>query len=94
MGDWDGTVRCEITTRDPPRTLACSWVGRSTQNAQYGAALDSTVTWTLTAVEGGIRVRMVHDGFRSPRNDSAYTEMSKGWSRMLPRISEVAAELA
>ena len=94
MGEWDGTVSCEVTTWDPPRQLAYTWVGGSVSNKQYGAALDSVVTWTLTPVAGGTRVRMVHDGFTSPRNDAAYTEMSSGWNMVLPRIATIAAELA
>ena len=53
MGDWDGTVRCTITACDPPRLLSYTWVGGSTTNPQFGTALDSTLTWTLTPVEGG-----------------------------------------
>jgi uncharacterized protein YndB with AHSA1/START domain len=94
MGEWDGTVACEITTWDPPRTLAYTWIGGSSRNAEYGAALDSVVTWTLTEVPGGTRVRMVHDGFRSPRNDTGFVEMSKGWKTVLSRIAAIAAELA
>jgi uncharacterized protein YndB with AHSA1/START domain len=93
MGDWDGTVRCQIITWNPPRELAYSWVGGSTGNPDYGAALDSTLTWTLTPVAGGTRVRMVHDGFRSPRNDFAFTEMSRGWSRVVTRIGELASDV-
>jgi uncharacterized protein YndB with AHSA1/START domain len=52
------------------------------------------VTWTLTPVEDGTRVRMVHDGFRSPRNDMGFTEMSKGWNTVVDRIAAIAAELA
>ena len=65
----------------------------SATNKADGAALDSVVTWTLTSVAGGTHVRMVHDGFRSPRNDFAFTEMGKGWGIVLPRISQIAAEL-
>ena len=93
MGDWDGTVACEITVFDPPRQLAYTWVGGSTANPEYGAALDSTVTWTLTSVDGGTSVKMVHDGFRSPRNDNAFSEMSGGWKTVLARISTIASGL-
>jgi uncharacterized protein YndB with AHSA1/START domain len=93
-GDWNGVVDCEITVWDPPRQLAYTWVGGSATNAGDGAALDSLVTWTLTEVPGGTRVRMVHDGFRSPRNDFAFEGMSPGWAKVLPRISQLAADLA
>lgn len=92
-GDWDGTVRCEITAWDPPRQLAYTWVGGSVSNAGDGAALDSVVTWTLTPVPDGTRVRMVHDGFRSPKNDEGYLGMSSGWNTILPRIGQIAGEL-
>ena len=93
MGDWNGTVSCEITAWDPPHRLAYTWVGGSTANGEYGAALDSTLTWTLTPVSGGTRVRMVHDGFVSPRNDVAFTELSKGWNTVLARIAALAGEM-
>ena len=93
MGDWDGTVRCEVTTWNPPRELAYTWLGGSTASKD-GAALDSVLTWTLTPVPGGTRVRMVHDGFRSPQNDMGYDAMSGGWKTVLSRIGAIAAELA
>ena len=93
MGDWDGTVACEITTWDPPRRLAYTWVGGSSTNPRYGSALDSTVTWDLSTVAGGTHVRMVHDGFRSPGNDMGYDAMSGGWKTVLDRIGAIAAEL-
>jgi uncharacterized protein YndB with AHSA1/START domain len=92
MGDWDGTVRCEITAFDPPRLLSYTWVGGSTTSPDYGSVLDSTVTWTLAAVPGGTRLRMVHDGFRSPQNDMGYEAMSSGWKSILPRIGVIAGE--
>jgi len=94
-GDWNGIVDCKITIWNPPRELAYTWVGGSANNfGKDGAALDSTVTWTLTPVAGGTRVRMVHDGFRSPKNDASYEGMNAGWNTILPRISQLAAELA
>jgi uncharacterized protein YndB with AHSA1/START domain len=93
MGDWDGTVRCEITAFDPPRLLTYTWVGGSSANPTHGSALDSTVTWTLTPVAGGTRLRMVHDGFRSPRNDLGYEAMSGGWTNIVQRIGAIAADL-
>jgi uncharacterized protein YndB with AHSA1/START domain len=51
----------------------------------------STVTWTLTAVDGGTRVRMAHEGF-GPGNQSAYDAMSPGWGRILNQIGKLIAE--
>lgn len=92
MGDWDGTVQCQVLEIDPPRSLVYSWVGGSANNAIEGSALDSVLTFTLTPVEGGTRVKLVHDGFRSPQNDAGYDAMSQGWGTILQRISALARE--
>jgi uncharacterized protein YndB with AHSA1/START domain len=94
MGDWDGVVHCEVLELAPHRKLVYSWKGGSRQNATYGAALDTVVTWTLTPVAGGTHLRMVHAGFRSPENDFAFDAMSPGWSRILQSIPRVIAEAA
>ena len=92
MGDWDGLVHCQVLDCDPPRLLRYSWKGGSDSNPAYGSRLDSVVTWTLTAVDGGTHVRMVHDGFIFPGNRFAYDAMSPGWGRILDAIGRVTAE--
>jgi uncharacterized protein YndB with AHSA1/START domain len=89
MGDWDGTVHCEVLDCDPPRLLRYSWVGGSKANDAYGSRLESTVTWTLTPSPGGTHLRMEHAGFRSPGNDFAYNAMSPGWGRVMESIDRV-----
>jgi uncharacterized protein YndB with AHSA1/START domain len=86
-GDWDGTVDCEVTEYDPPRRLAYSWVGGAANER-----LDSVVTWTLTPVDGGTMLRMVHAGFRTPENDMAHHFMAPGWERILARVRELTGE--
>jgi uncharacterized protein YndB with AHSA1/START domain len=92
MGDWDGTVHCEVLTCEPPHRLSYSWRGGNDSNEKYGSRLDSTVTWTLTPTEGGTHLRMEHAGFDLPRNQSAYDAMSPGWGRVLDRIATLASE--
>jgi uncharacterized protein YndB with AHSA1/START domain len=92
MGDWDGVVHCQVLACDPPRLLRYSWKGGSDSNPAYGSRLDSVVTWTLTAVDSGTLVRMVHDGFIFPGNRFAYDAMSPGWGRILDAIGRVTAE--
>jgi uncharacterized protein YndB with AHSA1/START domain len=92
MGDWDGVVDCEVLEADPPRLLRYSWRGGSDSNPAYGSKLNSTLTWTLTAVEGGTHLKMVHDGFVFPGNQFAFDAMSSGWGRVLDRIGELTAE--
>jgi uncharacterized protein YndB with AHSA1/START domain len=91
MGDWDGTVRCEVLDCDPPRLLRYSWVGGSKANDAYGSRLESTVTWTLTPAPGGTHLRMEHAGFRSPGNDFAFDAMSPGWGQIMESIARVTA---
>jgi uncharacterized protein YndB with AHSA1/START domain len=93
MGDWDGTVQCEVLACEPNRLLGYSWVGGSATNKTYGSRLDSTVSFTLTPVEGGTHLKMEHAGFRSPENDAAYDAMSPGWGRIAQGIERVLAAL-
>ena len=90
MGDWDGTVRCQVTAFDPPRRLVYSWKGGSASNPTYGSALDSVVEWVLSPEPGGTRVRMEHSGF-GPRNEIAFEAMSSGWPGGLERLEQVCA---
>jgi uncharacterized protein YndB with AHSA1/START domain len=92
MGDWDGIVHCEVLTCDPPKLLRYSWKGGPDTNPAYGSRLDSTVTWTLSLVEGGTQVRMVHDGFVFPGNQFAFDAMKPGWGKILDSIARVTAE--
>jgi uncharacterized protein YndB with AHSA1/START domain len=92
MGDWDGVVHCKVLAAEPQRLLRYSWKGGSDANSAYGSELDSTVTWTLTPVEGGTHLKMVHDGFVFPGNRFAYDAMNPGWGRVLDRIGELTAE--
>ncbi len=94
MGDWDGTVQCEVLACEPNRLLRYSWTGGAASNKKYGSVLDSTVTWTLTPVEGGTHLRMEHAGFRSPENDFAYDAMSPGWGRIVEGLERVVAAQA
>lgn len=92
MGDWDGVVQCEVLACEPPRLLRYAWRGGSDSNPAYGSKLDSEVTWTLTPVEGGTHLRLVHDGFEFPGNKVAFEMMSPGWGRIMDAIAGAAAE--
>lgn len=94
MGDWNGIVDCEVLEIDPPRRLVYSWVGGSANNAVHGSVLDSTLSFDLTPVDGGTRLRLVHDGFRSPQNDAGFDAMSRGWGTIIARIDAIAREAA
>lgn len=89
MQDWDGVVNCEVLEVDAPKRLRYSWRG-----GPSNARLDSTVTWTLTAVEAGTQLRLEHGGFL-PHNAHAFAAMDKGWrSKVAERIEQVLQEIA
>jgi len=77
---------------DPPKLLRYSWVGGADSNPAYGSRLDSTVTWTLTPVDSGTHLRMVHDGFVFPGNQFAYDAMSPGWGKVMDSIARATEE--
>ncbi|PJG55790.1 ATPase [Bradyrhizobium forestalis] len=92
MGDWDGVVQCKVLACEPPKLLRYSWRGGSDSNPAYGSRLNSTLTWELTPVDGGTRVRMAHEGFVFPGNQFAFDAMSSGWGRVMDAIARLTGE--
>jgi uncharacterized protein YndB with AHSA1/START domain len=93
-GQWDGVIRCEVLDVIPNQRLAYAWRGGHESNVGYGSRLDTVVTFTLSAVETGTRVRVVHAGFVLPRNETALNSMSQGWKTVVRNIDAVAGEQA
>ncbi len=101
MGDWDGTVECQVTDVEPERLIRYTWKGGSDNLEAYGRRLDTVVTWTLTPTRTGTHVRLDHDGFK-PENAFAFEMMGKGWVSMgeawrddtPSRLKTVLAEMA
>jgi uncharacterized protein YndB with AHSA1/START domain len=92
-GEWDGTIHCEVLEVVPNERFVYSWVGGHESNdGAYGSKLDTVVSFTLEKVVGGTRLRLVHSGFVTPRNDSAYRGMSGGWMKVVPAIGAIAGE--
>ncbi len=91
-GKWDGTIQCEVLEVIPNERFVYSWRGGHEENVGYGAPLDTIVTFTLEPADGGTRLRLVHSGFVLPRNDSAYRNMSGGWSQVVPQIGAISDE--
>jgi len=92
-GAWDGVIHCEVVEVIPNERLAYAWKGGHEANIGYGAPLDTVVTWTLSRVAGGTRLRLVHSGFITPTNDSAFKTMSGGWTKVVQKLATVAGEL-
>jgi uncharacterized protein YndB with AHSA1/START domain len=89
MAGWNGAADCEVLIVDPPHRLA--W-RQNASGEQAKDGLKSTVTWTLTPVEGGTHVRMEHAGFR-PSDEAGYKAMSGGWPHILQNLDRVATQL-
>jgi uncharacterized protein YndB with AHSA1/START domain len=84
-GRFDGTVHCEVTVLEAPRTLAYTWVGGGSH---------WVVTWTLTPVAGGTKLTLTHAGFTGLRELGISVIMGAGWKKMLGgRFPDVLSRL-
>lgn len=91
-GAWDGTIRCEVLDVAPNERLVYSWQGGDESNVGYGSALNTVVTWTLAREGKGTRLRLVHSGFVTPKNDSALKTMGEGWKKVVLSLGSIAGE--
>jgi len=91
-GAWNGVIRCEVLEVTRNERLSFSWQGGDDTNAQYGSRLDTIVTLSLTKVDRGTRLRLVHSGFVTPKNDGAFRTMSEGWKKVVGRIGAMSGE--
>jgi uncharacterized protein YndB with AHSA1/START domain len=89
---WDGFIRCQVLEVMPNERLIYAWKGGHERNVGYGSRLDTVVTWTLSRVANGTRLRLVHSGFVLPKNDTAFKNMSDGWKKVVRTIDAIAAE--
>jgi uncharacterized protein YndB with AHSA1/START domain len=91
-GEWDGVIHCEVLDVIPNERLVYAWKGGHSANVGYGAQLNTIVTWTLSRVENGTRLRLVHSGFVLPKNETAFKNMSEGWKKVVQNVDAIAAE--
>ena len=77
MPNWNGIIDCEVLEVEPTSRLSYGW---------GSMGLETVVTWILTRVDHGTRLRLVHSGFVLPRNDTAYRNMSEGWTKVVERL--------
>jgi uncharacterized protein YndB with AHSA1/START domain len=89
-GAWDGTIHCQVLEAVPNERFVYSWKGGHERNVGYGSRLDTVVTWTLSRVQTGTRVRLVHSGFIAPKNDTAFKNMSEGWKTIVRNLGAIA----
>ena len=93
-GAWDGTIQCQVLDVVPNERLVYAWTGGDEGNVGYGSRLDTVVTFTLSKVADGTRVRLVHSGFVLPKNETAFKNMGNGWKTVVGRINAITAESA
>ena len=79
-GDWGG-VDCKVLAIEPYKTLSYTW---------DAMGLESVVTWTLTATDGGTHLRMEQSGFR-PDQRQAYQGAKYGWQKFLGNLEQILA---
>jgi uncharacterized protein YndB with AHSA1/START domain len=79
-GDW-GAVDCKVLEIEPNTRLTYTW---------DAMGLESVVTWTLTPMPGGTRLRVEQAGFR-PDQKQAYGGAMAGWRRFLANLDQVLA---
>jgi uncharacterized protein YndB with AHSA1/START domain len=92
-GAWDGVIHCQVLEVIPHQRFVYAWTGGHESNVTgYGAPLDTVVTWTLSRVANGTRVRLVHTGFVKPRNEHALQVMGEGWRKVVGSLRDVAGE--
>ncbi|WP_375452781.1 SRPBCC domain-containing protein [uncultured Devosia sp.] len=91
-GAWDGTIHCQVLEVKPNERLVYAWTGGHEENVGYGSRLDTVVTFMLSKIEGGTRLRLVHSGFVLPRNDTAFQNMSEGWKKVVVNIASIVDE--
>ncbi len=88
-GAWDGVIHCQVLEVMPNERLVYAWRGGHEGNVGYGSRLDTVVTWILSRVENGTRLRLVHSGFVAPKNDSAFKTMSEAWKKVVQSIGTI-----
>lgn len=87
---FDGNVYCEILEAIPFKKLAYSWKGGPGNGA---FTLDSVVTWTLTARDGGTELFLLHSGFSTEGNQYGFEIMDAGWKKnMENKMAELIAK--
>jgi uncharacterized protein YndB with AHSA1/START domain len=85
LGEWGGSLDCEVLVVEINRALSCSWNFDSDDPA---LRLCSTVTFSLTPTTAGTRLRVEQRGFL-PAQLRAYAGAKTGWDRFLTRLAEV-----
>ena len=89
--EWDGVVHCELLEVKPNERLVYSWKTGQQTNAGYVPRLDTVVTWTLSRVDGGTRIHLVHAGFSKSKYQTVFRNISEGWPKVIGKMRTLLA---
>jgi uncharacterized protein YndB with AHSA1/START domain len=82
---FDGVFYCKVLEVEPPKKLSYSWQfgpGDGTMN-------NSVVNWTLTPLNGGTQLELVHRGFEGASFVDMFTSMSEGWIELINKFKKL-----
>jgi uncharacterized protein YndB with AHSA1/START domain len=82
---FDGVVRCEVLSVDPPHRLVYSWQGGPMR-------MPTTVTWMLEPLGAGTKVRLIHAGFSGIGGRIVRLILGSGWRSLLAKSLRRAVE--
>ena len=74
---FDGIVHCQVVEMEPPSRMVWTWAG---------GTIDTTVTFTLEAVDGGTRLRMRQVGFHGLGAQLTRRILASGYPRILRQL--------
>ena len=86
-GEWGGVLDCEVLAVEPERMLSYTW---NHAHADPAYALQSVVTFTLSATEGGTHLKVEQTGFR-PEQKQALGGAKAGWAQFLGKLEQLLA---
>ena len=87
--DFDGNIYCMVMEVVPFEKLAYSWKGGPGDGR---INLDSVVTWTMQAKDGGTELQLVHSNFKELEHTMMYTMMNQGWLTNVNKIAGLINE--
>lgn len=87
--NWDGKMYFEVMEVVPLEKLVYSFKGGPSEGVYN---LDTTVTWTLVAKNGGTELQLVHGPFEGGRMYFASYLMEMGWKSIYKRLNKVVKE--
>jgi uncharacterized protein YndB with AHSA1/START domain len=86
-GEWGGVLDCEVLVVEPNERLSYTW-NFAHDDAAYD--LRSVVTFTLTPIAAGTRLRVEQSGFR-PTQKQAFGGAKAGWPQFFDKLEQVLA---